>query len=575
MTVDEFITDRVGQVVGNRWTLVRVLGAGGMAAVYAAHDTAGRPAAVKILHPEMSVRRDVRERFLREGVAANRIDHPGAVTVHEQGTIGDDCAFLVMELLEGETLGQRLQRHGTLPVAQVLDILDQVLDVLATAHARGIVHRDLKPDNLFITRDERVKVLDFGLARLLDSVPGDFKTRTGAALGTFPYMAPEQALGRRAEIDGRADLFSLGATAFRILARRKVHEAESDAELLMAMASQPAPPLGLVAPHVPAPVAQVVDLALAFAKEVRYPDARTMQGDVRAVRHGQAPPFASAQRGGMGTVGHSAPPSLTEPMGTPTGVSTPQPHPPVPSTPPTVAGSHLHAAPVSWSAGPTAPPAVTGSHPHAAPERTAPLASAPGVGSLPPVSAGAPLSRSPRSGAAMGKRSALTAVVVAGLALVALVGIVAVAGGLGLVWWWRDDHTALSAESAASDAEEVDSAVPRLVEASPSATSSVSAVVRRPRAAPASGSEMPPETTDPLRPTASGSAAPEDGAPEGSAAPSASRSAATTGGSPPSSGSVAPPPPPPPPPDRLRGPGKPRDRGGRSPPPWRRRREAG
>jgi serine/threonine-protein kinase len=170
-----------------------------------------------------------------------------------------------------------------------------VLDVLAAAHAQGIVHRDIKPDNLFITEDGRVKVLDFGLARLLDALPGDQRTRSGLALGTFPYMAPEQALGRRAEIDGRADLFSLGASAFRILARRRVHEAESEAELLIAMASKPAPPLASVTTGVPEGVCRVVDLALAFAKEARYPDARTMQGDVRALLAGEPPPYATSR----------------------------------------------------------------------------------------------------------------------------------------------------------------------------------------------------------------------------------------------------------------------------------------
>jgi len=295
MALEEFVTARVGRSVDGRYRLVRAVGAGGMAAVYEAHGPAGEVVAVKILHPEMSVRRDVRERFLREGQAANRVQHPGAVQVFGQGTSGDDCVYLVMELLRGETLADRLARHGVIPLPELLRVLDEVLDVLAAAHAQGIVHRDIKPDNLFITEDGRVKVLDFGLARLLDALPGDQRTRSGLALGTFPYMAPEQALGRRAEIDGRADLFSLGASAFRILARRRVHEAESEAELLIAMASKPAPPLASVTTGVPEGVCRVVDLALAFAKEARYPDARTMQGDVRALLRGEPPPYATSR----------------------------------------------------------------------------------------------------------------------------------------------------------------------------------------------------------------------------------------------------------------------------------------
>ncbi len=460
MKVDEFIAERVGQVVGDRWVLDRVLGAGGMAAVYAAHDSAGRVAAVKILHPEMCVRRDVRERFLREGVAANRIEHPGAVAVYEQGAGGDDSAYLVMELLAGETLGERLQRHGTLPVPQVLDVMDQVLDVLAMAHDRGIVHRDLKPDNLFITSDERIKVLDFGLARLLDSVPGEFKTRTGAALGTFPYMAPEQALGRRSEIDGRADLFSLGATAFRILAQRKVHEADSDAELLMAMASKAAPPLRVVAPHVPEPVARVVDVSLAFAKEARYPDARTMQNDVRAARVGQPPPFASARQVAQGaptSVGvprsgvsptipddsgaeagrHPVPTGVTEPLGTPTGAAQGATY--VPASLP-------------------APSATVSSEP------TAPLSGP--VGSLLPLSGSASGANPPSSRVEEGRgRRRSAAALLVGLAAASVLGVALVAGGAVLLWWWGSGvNGAATAGQAEPEVEGASIAAPRLAE---------------------------------------------------------------------------------------------------------------
>jgi serine/threonine-protein kinase len=290
----ELAAQRLGQTVGGRWHLARVLGVGGMAAVYAAHDDNGRLAAVKILHPEMSVRREVKERFLREGYVANRIEHPGAVKALEHGDAGEE-AFLVMELLNGETLQERVKRHGKLPPAEVLDFTDQILDVLVSAHEKGVVHRDLKPDNLFVTAEGPIKILDFGLARLLDGMPNDHKTKSGVALGTLPYMAPEQALGRRSEIDGRVDVFAVGATMFRILSGRRIHVADSEAELLMAMASRPAPALSSVAPELPRDLCAVVDLALAFSRDARYPDARTMQTDVRALRQGAPPPFARAR----------------------------------------------------------------------------------------------------------------------------------------------------------------------------------------------------------------------------------------------------------------------------------------
>jgi serine/threonine protein kinase len=290
----EVAATRLGRTVGGRWRLEHVLGMGGMAAVYEAHDLSGQGAAIKILHPEMGLKREVRERFLREGYVANKIGHPGAVQALEHGDHESEV-FLAMELLRGETLRARVGRHGKLPLEEVLDYADQVLDVLIAAHASGVVHRDLKPDNLFVTNEGRIKVLDFGLARLLDGVPGQHQTRTGVALGTLAYMAPEQALGRRAEIDGRVDLFALGATMFRILSGRHVHPAESEAELLMAMASRPAPPLAVVSQGLPESVCVVVDLALAFSRDARYPDARTMQDDVRALRSGAQPPYASAR----------------------------------------------------------------------------------------------------------------------------------------------------------------------------------------------------------------------------------------------------------------------------------------
>jgi eukaryotic-like serine/threonine-protein kinase len=291
---EEISAQRLGRTVGGKWLLERVLGIGGMASVYAGRDQSGAVAAIKILHPEMGVRREVRERFLREGYVANRIGHAGVVQALEHGETGDEV-FLAMELLGGETLRARVKRHGHLTVGEVLDYADQILDVLIAAHSKGVIHRDLKPDNLFVLPDGRIKILDFGLARVLDGVPAEHRTRTGVALGTLAYMAPEQALGRRAEIDGRVDVFALGATMFRVLSGRRVHEAESEAELLMAMASRPAPPLASVVPGIAPAVAAVVDLALAFSRDARYPDARTMQGDVRALRQGQPGPYASAR----------------------------------------------------------------------------------------------------------------------------------------------------------------------------------------------------------------------------------------------------------------------------------------
>jgi serine/threonine-protein kinase len=284
---------RLGQVLLEKYTIERLIGSGGMATVYAARHRTGRRVALKMLHADMSEREDVRERFRREAYAANRVKHDGAVQIIDDDVAEDGSAFLVMELLEGEPLTARANRQ-VVDIGELLAWVDAILDVLAAYHAENIVHRDLKPDNIFLTSDGRVKVLDFGIARLNDELPESLKTRHGMAIGTAPYMAPEQALGKRDEIDGRTDLFSVGATMFRLISRRRIHEVKNDADMLVAMATLPAPPLSWVMKDAPVPVCAIVDRALAFLQSRRYPDARTMQEDVRAVRRGEEPPYATA-----------------------------------------------------------------------------------------------------------------------------------------------------------------------------------------------------------------------------------------------------------------------------------------
>src|SRR5580704_3595533 len=158
---------RVGRVLAAKWHLVEMLGAGSAGAVYMAIGPDNAAAAVKILHPELAAEKTVRARFTREAYVANKIDHPGVVRVIEDGVADDGLPYIVMELLEGETLEARLERKGgRLPIDEVLWAADRTLQVLTAAFAKGGVHRDIKPENLFLTRDRRLKVLDFGIARL-------------------------------------------------------------------------------------------------------------------------------------------------------------------------------------------------------------------------------------------------------------------------------------------------------------------------------------------------------------------------------------------------------------------------
>jgi serine/threonine protein kinase len=291
---DDDFQARVGTIIRDKWTLVRLLGVGGMAAVYVGVHRIGRRDALKILHPEAAKSKEVCVRFEREAQAVNRFRHPGAVEIRDIDVTEDGAPFLVMELLVGESLGDRVSRAGKLPVAEVLSHVDQALDVLAAAHEQGIIHRDIKPANLFLTTEGQIKVLDFGLARMHEITVDSLRTKEGTTLGTTPYMPPEQARGRA--IDTRADIFAVGATMFRLLAGRYLHEAGSAFELLLKMGRDPAPSLRSVAPDIPEQVAMVVDRAIAFDRDQRYPDARSMLADVRAVAKGALPPTAAQLR---------------------------------------------------------------------------------------------------------------------------------------------------------------------------------------------------------------------------------------------------------------------------------------
>jgi serine/threonine-protein kinase len=253
-----------------------------MAAVYGATHRNGNRVALKILHLDLSRDENVRTRFLREGYVSNAVGHPGAVRILDDDIAEDGAAFLVMELLEGESLeNRRRSGGGKMPVAEVLDIADQLLDVIAVAHDKGIVHRDLKPENVFLTKSGAVKVLDFGVARIWDAARSSETTRTGALLGTPGFMSPEAALGKRGEVDGRSDLWSIGATIFTLLSGEHVHEVEAAHAQLLAAATRPARPLASICPQLPRSVHSVVDRALAFEREERWQDARAMREALR------------------------------------------------------------------------------------------------------------------------------------------------------------------------------------------------------------------------------------------------------------------------------------------------------
>ena len=272
-----------GTWIRGKYRLDSILGQGGMATVFAATHRNKKRFAVKMLHPELSAHEVLRSRFLREGYVANTVEHPGAVAVLDDDITEEGAAFLVMELLDGSTLEWLRERSGgKLGVKAALCIADQLLDVLAAAHARSVVHRDIKPANLFVTRDGQLKVLDFGIARLREEGPTSGTTSTGVALGTPAYMSPEQARGKTSQIDARTDVWAVGATIFALVAGREAREsAESAQEMMVIAATTPVPGLATVAPDVPEGVARVVDRALAFAIDERFASATEMREAVR------------------------------------------------------------------------------------------------------------------------------------------------------------------------------------------------------------------------------------------------------------------------------------------------------
>jgi len=266
---------RLGRTLCGRYTIEALIGVGGMATVYRGRHRNGHKVAVKVLNRDLSASAEIRARFLREGHLANQVEHPGAVNVIDEDVDTDGSVFLVMELLEGETLAARIAR-GALEPAEAVRFTVQLLDVLEAAHAKGIVHRDIKPENLFVQRrDGRLRVLDFGVARL---VGGNLqKTETGRVMGTPAYMAPEQARGECERVDNRTDLWAAGAVLYRALTGRFVHEADSSQMTMVLAATQAATPLHEVSPDAPPALCDVVDRALLSKMDERWQSAAEMR----------------------------------------------------------------------------------------------------------------------------------------------------------------------------------------------------------------------------------------------------------------------------------------------------------
>jgi eukaryotic-like serine/threonine-protein kinase len=256
-----------GRCLGGRYRVGALLAAGGMGEVWAARDLLlDRPVAVKVLGGALAGDGRAAERLRREARAAGRLDHPNIARVLDLGE-QDGRPYLVMELLEGESLAARIDRAGPMAPAEAARVVAAVADALQAAHAAGVVHRDVKPGNVFLTSAGEVKVLDFGIA----AAAGETDLTTGDLLGTAAYLAPERALGRPAT--PAADLYSLGVVLYELLAGRRPFQGGSDVELAMAQVNARPAPLALVAPATPPALAAACEHALAKDPAARPPSA--------------------------------------------------------------------------------------------------------------------------------------------------------------------------------------------------------------------------------------------------------------------------------------------------------------
>jgi tRNA A-37 threonylcarbamoyl transferase component Bud32 len=268
-------TSLIGTVLSGRYRLESKLGSGGMSTVYLARDeTLQRWVAVKVMHREISDQPDQLERFRREARAVAQLSHPNVVAVIDAGEDGG-YPYIVLEYVEGETLKQRIDRLGRLPVDEAAAYGIEIGRGLAAAHAQRLIHRDVKPQNVLIDAEGRAKVTDFGIARSLES---DGLTKTGRVLGTTDYVAPEQAMGQG--VDARIDIYSLGVLLYEMLTGEVPFQADTVVGVAMKHVNERMPDVQEGRPEISSALAAVIERATAKEPKKRYPDMIAMLADL-------------------------------------------------------------------------------------------------------------------------------------------------------------------------------------------------------------------------------------------------------------------------------------------------------
>src|SRR5436853_1244203 len=276
----------------SRYRILEKLGSGGMGEVYLAEDTRlGRKIALKLLAEELTQNRDRLNRFDQEAYAASALNHPNILTIYEMGDEGGRH-FIATEFVDGQTLRTRLSR-APMELSEVLNVAIQIAGALEEAHAAGIIHRDIKPENVMIRRNGHVKVLDFGLAKLMDRAASDetdteavtralVQTDAGMVLGTSQYMSPEQARGK--PVDARTDIWSLGVVLYEMAAGRAPFAGETKTDVIVAIAKNDPPPLARFAPDAPAEFEWIVLKALRKDVDERYQTIKELESDLKKLK---------------------------------------------------------------------------------------------------------------------------------------------------------------------------------------------------------------------------------------------------------------------------------------------------
>ncbi|HUG62718.1 MAG TPA: protein kinase, partial [Methylomirabilota bacterium] len=277
----------IGTTLGH-YRILHLLGRGGMGEVYAAEDlTLGRRVALKVLSPDLVSGPAERDRFAREARAIAALNHPGIVQVYSFED-ASGTSFLTMELVEGRPLTERVVPQG-LPAGELLDVGIQIAEAVAAAHEKGVIHRDLKPQNVLVTKDKQIKVLDFGLAKLRipestlqDDLPTQPLTGEGRIVGTVAYMSPEQAEGR--PVDERSDIFSLGVMLYELATGQRPFQGDTTLSVLSALMKDTPRSAVDVNPALPAPIARVLKTCLQKDPERRYQSVKDLRNELRTIR---------------------------------------------------------------------------------------------------------------------------------------------------------------------------------------------------------------------------------------------------------------------------------------------------